>query len=204
MVYFEAYNNSPDFRKKSVIRSSSFIVLLSILFSGCVSNIPEQIRSAPPGSPDIEEVRSDIDHYSGVDVRWGGEIVSVKNFEAHTQVEVVARTLSSSGRPNAITHSTGRFLGNIPGFLDPAIYAEKRQITVFGTVAGSTTYSIGEYAYQSPIVNVRSHVLWQPLPQYDPYYRHHYWYVPWYGPWYDPWYRHRYWGYPYRYPYRYR
>ena len=171
-----------------------------MLFSGCASNIPEQIRSAPPGSPGIEEVRSDIDHYLGREVRWGGEIVSVKNFESRTQVEVVARNLSSSGRPKTNAHSAGRFLGNIPGFLDPAIYTEKQQITVFGTVAGSRTYSIGEYAYQYPVVNVRSHMLWQPLPQYDPNYNPPYWYDPWY----DPWYRHRYWGYPYRYPYRYR
>lgn len=170
------------------------VVLLSTLFGGCASSVPEQIRSAPAGDPGLEDVRAEIQQFAGAAVRWGGEIASVENFASHTQVEVVARALTNSGRPKSHVQSSGRFLGNVPGFLDPVIYKVKREITVLGTVAGSKTKTIGEYPYRYPVIEVSDHVLWQPLPQYDP---HSHRYL--YDPWYDPWYRHRYWHYPYRY-----
>lgn len=178
---------------KFVIKQPTTIVLLTMFLGGCVSSVPEQIRSAPPDDPRIDEVRAEPSRFTGEEVRWGGEIASLENFKTHTQVEVVVRTLTSSGRPNSNAQSLGRFLGNIPGFLDPAVYEVKREITIFGTVAGSTMKSIGDYDYLYPVIDISSHVLWQPLPEYDPHYHRYYWYDPWY----DPWYRHRYWHYPY-------
>ncbi len=174
-------------------------LFLMTLLAGCASNIPEQIRSAPEGNPRVAEVRVDVDVFTGVEVRWGGEIALVENFESHTQIEIVARELTSSGRPLVNDPSPGRFVAKIRGFLDPAVYAERRQITVFGIVTGSLSKHIGEYLYDYPAVEVDSHVLWKPLPERDPYYYRPYWYDPWYDPWYGPWYRHHHWRYPYRY-----
>jgi len=178
-----------------VFKRQLSILFLMTFIAGCATNIPEAIRSAPEGNPRVAEVRVDVDVFTGAEVRWGGEIASVENFESLTQIEIVARDLTSSGRPLDDDHSPGRFVANIQGFLDPAVYAEKRQISIFGVVTGSQSRPIGEYIYNYPTVEVRTHVLWQPLPERDPYY-----YPPyWYDPWYDPWYRHHYWRHPYRY-----
>lgn len=178
-----------------VIKPRSIRLLMMVFIGGCASNIPEEIRSAPEGNPRVAEVRVDAERFFGTKIRWGGEIASVQNFESHTQIEIVARDLASSGRPLASDNSPGRFIAAIQGFIDPTVYAEKREITVFGIVTGSVTKPIGEYLYRYPKAEVSRHVLWEPLPQRDPYYYPAYWHDPWYG----PWYRHHYWRYPYRY-----
>ena len=88
--------------------------------------------------------------------------------------------------------SAGRFIAVIDGFLDPALYAEDREITVSGVVEDAVTRKIGDYDYTFPRVRVNNYLLWPPRPEYDP----RTYPPPWY---YDPWYP----GYPYYYPYRY-
>jgi len=178
-----------------VIKPQSILLLLMVFIAGCASHIPEEIRYAPESNPRVDEVRVDAERFIGTTIRWGGEIASVQNFESHTQIEIVARDLASSGRPLESDSSPGRFIAIIQGFLDPTVYAEKREITVFGVVTGSVTKPIGEFLYRYPKTEVSRHVLWEPLPQRDPYYFPAYWHDPWYG----PWYRHHYWRYPYRY-----
>ena len=77
-------------------------------------------------------------------------------------------------------------MARIPKFVDPTVYAVQREFTVFGTLEGSREGKIGEFAYTYPVVNVTSHLLWEPRLEPDPFY-------------YDPFY------YPYRWhrPYRY-
>ncbi|MGI9316500.1 MAG: Slp family lipoprotein [bacterium] len=180
---------------KSALAQFLIVLIPVMLAGGCASTIPEEIKRAPSGDMNVAEVLPDPDRFNGTEVRWGGEIASVQNFKSHTQIEIVARELYSSGRPLGSAHSAGRFLANIQGFLDPAVYSDEREITVFGIVTGSSTRPIGEYRYSYPIIDVSQYVLWQPLPRRDPYYHYPYWHDPWY----DPWYRHRRWRYPYRY-----
>jgi outer membrane lipoprotein len=132
-------------------------------------------------------VRETPEQFIGTAVRWGGAIVSVRNLKDETVVEIVSRQLDGDGRPRAEDQSEGRFLAQVTGFLDPAVYAGKREVTVSGRVAGALRQSIGEFPYQYPIVRVEQIYLWEPRlqPNYDPYRN-------------DPWYP---WGYPY-WPYR--
>jgi len=105
----------------------------------------------------------------------------VTNREGTTRIEVVGRRLASGGRPRDGDATSGRFLAEVPGFLDPAVYASGRQVTVTGPLAAPETHDIGDFAYRFPVVEVRAHHLW-PEPEkverrsYPP---------PWY---YDPWY----------------
>jgi outer membrane lipoprotein len=168
-------------------------LLCATLLAGCASNIPKEIREAPAGNPMVAEVRADAARFTGTHVRWGGTIAAVDNQASETWIEVVARALDSSGEPRQTDHSPGRFIAIIDGFVDPALYAEDREITVSGVVEKAVTRKIGDYDYTLPVVRVESHLLW-PLryepdaPDYPPY---------WY---YDPWYP----FYPgYYYPYRY-
>jgi outer membrane lipoprotein len=161
------------------------LLALALLASGC-SNVPEKIREAPPSAPTLNQVRQSPDRYTGTQVRWGGSIAHVDNRQNETRIEIVARPLFDDGEPKSVDASEGRFIAIVPGFLDPAIYASDRTITVSGRIGGSIERKLGAMDYRYPIVKVDIHHLWPKKVEYN---------VP-YDPWlYDPWYPWR------RYPY---
>ena len=165
-------------------------LLFAVLWlSACATNVPAPIREAPAAQPLPDEVRADPTRFQGQPVRWGGVIASVSNRADETGVEVVARPLSGSARPQEVDRTYGRFLARVPGFLDPAVYAPGREITVTGTISGLESRPVGEYAYPYVVVDVTAHYLWavrEPIREpamspwwYDPWYPYH----PLYGPW---------------------
>lgn len=173
--------------------ASIFTGLLgAMLLAGCASNIPKAISTAPADNPMVAEVRSDVRQFIGAHVRWGGTIAMVENQANETRIEIVARELDKSGQPRLTDRSSGRFIAIIDGFLDPALYAEGRELTVAGVVEDETSRKIGEYDYTFPLVRVDNYLLWPLRPEPVPYDYPRYWY---YDPWY-PWY-------PYYHPYRY-
>lgn len=173
------------------MKHAAYLVVLVVLLSGCASQIPLQIREAPAGSPALEQVRGQVPHYLGAQVRWGGTLVAVENRSAETWLEVVARPLQADGRPVEDGPSSGRFLARYNGFLDPVIFTKGRAITLVGAIEGEQQRPIDEYTYNFPVMGIESHFLWAPLPKpssYPPPY--------WGGSW---------WPYsPYPYPRHYR
>jgi outer membrane lipoprotein len=163
------------------------IGFFSLLLAGCASQVPRAVSEPPPRNLSVAEVRAKQGPI-GAQVRWGGTIAKVENYKTETWIEVVERPLDNDGRPQQLDQSGGRFLARVDGFLDPAIYAPGRQITVAGLLQENTTRQIGDYTYTFPVVKVISFYLWPPLskqvyhdPWYDPWY-------PWHDPFYDPWY----------------
>ncbi len=128
---------------------------------------------------------------AGQRVRWGGAILSVEPKPDLTCFQVLAHELDLRARPRPGDSSAGRFLACRDGFYDPAVFAEGREITVVGSVAGTETRKIGEYDYTLPRVAAEVVYLW-PEPRladdYWPYYPY-YWSPYWYGP---PYYAYRY------------
>ena len=163
------------------------ISICIVLLAGCASNIPDGIRISLPDAPTVAEVRLNVDLYLGKQVRWGGQLASVKNETNRSLLEIVSRNLYRGGRPQQSDYSAGRFLAILPGFIDPAIYSEEREITIFGTITGSTSGEIGNFNYQYPVVSVAQHALWQPIPERHYHSNSYPWYDPWYDPWHDPW-----------------
>ena len=148
------------------MRRLSGIVLHVLLLSACASQIPEQIRNVPADAPSVVTARADIESAVGARVRWGGTITEVENRELQTWIEIVARNLRDDARPRESDQSQGRFLARLEGFLDPAIYSKGREITVVGDIEGAQTRTIDEYDYRYPVIDVESHHLWEPLPDY--------------------------------------
>jgi outer membrane lipoprotein len=181
-----------------MMKRFSIAILAAMLLSACASQIPQQIRNVPENSPSVAEVRSDGEQLIGTRVRWGGTIADVENRESQTWIEIVARELQDNARPRESDSSQGRFLARVDGFLDPAIYSKGREITVVGDILGKKTRTIDEYEYRYPVVEVESHYLWEPLPEYR-YARYPYHYSPlFYDPFfYDPFYDPFYWRRPY-------
>ncbi len=164
-----------------------FIVFTIMVMNGCVTVVPEAI-SGGIAPISLNAARENPQQYTGKQVRLGGDIATVKSFKDVTVIEVVSRDLSGNSRPSHSDNTEGRFLANIKGFIDPAIYTEGRKITITGVLAGNKEQVIGEYPYQYPVVNVESHYLWPKRPETSRYDEIDRWYYrPWY-PRYDMWY----------------
>jgi len=132
--------------------------------AACAS-LPEQVSKAPENSPTVAAVCTNGKRFKGARVRWGGTIANVENRKSQTVIEIVSRNVQDHAGPLETDHSQGRFLARFEGFLDPAIYAKGRDITVVGTLNGQQTRTIDAYQYRYPIVDVESYELWRPLPE---------------------------------------
>ncbi len=172
------------------------LLLTTALLSACASNIPPEIREAPPDNPALDQVLADTAPFVSRQVRWGGVILETENRADTTWVTLLALPLSTSGRPDISDNSPGRFIAAVPVFLDPTVYSKDRRLTVTGTVSGSETRKVGEFPYSYPVVNVTHHYLWPVETKLPPRYRNPWWYDPW---WYDPWWYDPWYPYPYRY-----
>jgi len=170
-------------------------LLISLLLSGCASQIPQTIRKAPVDNPSLEAVRGNAADYITRQVRWGGKLIETENRKDATWLTVLGASLSNDGEPQPGEDNAGRFIAIVPEFLDPKVYAADRKVTVTGTLLRTETRLVGEFPYNYPVVQAQSWYLWPEESEVAPYgYPYPGWYDPWYGPWYGPWY-------PYGYPY---
>lgn len=179
------------------MKHTVWVLLVVGLLGGCATNIPLEIRTPPTGNPTVGVAHQAPARYVGTKVRWGGTIASVQNRAKETWLEIVSRPLNSSGRPIEGGATGGRFLARVGTFLDPAVYAKGRAVTVAGTLQGTEKQLIGQYPYVFPVVRVATVYLWPRLPEAAPYYPYDpfydpFWYDPWY-PFYRPWPYHRHW-----------
>ncbi len=161
------------------------IIILGFALAGCAT-LPAALRAPNVTSFTVSEAQQG-QAPAGVRVRWGGTIAQVRNGQAHTWMEIVEQPLARNGRPHRTDQSDGRFLARFTGFLDPAIYATGRKLTVVGELEHTQVRTIGQFSYTFPVVKVTSFHLWRPLP------KRRYWPTPnpfWYNPWYP-------WGYPF-------
>jgi len=143
------------------MKKAAVIAPVLLLLTACASNIPYEIqRDITERKITINAARAQIERYQGQNVRWGGTIVKVENRENESWIEVVGKPLGYYGRPDESDRSLGRFLVRIEGFVDPAIYREDRDLTIFGTLEGRVTGRIDEHAYSYPLVRAKSYYLW--------------------------------------------
>jgi len=115
---------------------------------------------APPVS--LTQLRATPETSIGQTVVFGGEIVRTQPLQDETLLEVLHKPLDASGQPLMTDQSEGRFLVRCAGFLDPAIYAPGREVTVTGRVEGARTEKIGEYDYRYPLIACEKLSLWPP------------------------------------------
>ena len=171
---------------KGLLNIKSFWLIFII--TGCASQTSGPIANPVFQSPDLAKVRSAPNSYTDQPARWGGRITRVQNHPTRTDIEIIEQPLNNSGWPRTSDTSNGRFIARFDEFLDPAIYAVGKPITVVGIIKMTENGSIGEHPYVFPVIATSQHRLW-PRPQSTRiiYYR-------------DPFY-----DFPYRfYPHRYR
>jgi outer membrane lipoprotein len=176
------------------------IPLLILPLSACMVPPPQLAKGPFQNIPVAQAQQQEL---RGGRVRWGGTIASVDVGKTDTCFEIVSHPLDKEARPVASDETGGRFIACAPGFYDPSVYAEGREVTVTGTLESPVTRKIGERDYLFPRVKASVVYLWPRRPPYRsysyPYYYPYYGYRPFYDPFMDPfWYP--YWGpWPYGY-----
>jgi outer membrane lipoprotein len=161
--------------------------LLLLAGAGCaVHTISEGVRRQAETIP-FAQLRADPEAYKDRTVILGGEIWQASNVPEGTLVEVVHKPLDAYERPLLTDRTEGRFMALCNRYLDPAIYARGREVTIAGRVLGTRSGRIGELEYTYPLISCLELRLWPQTvavpPPYGPY--------PWWywDPWYwDPWY----------------
>ncbi len=135
------------------------LVCLGLLLGACATPVPGPLQG--PGSEvSVAQARSASQPVVGARVRWGGRLVGVVNKADHTRLEILAFPLDRAGRPRVDGEPQGRFMARVPGFLEPAVYARGREVSVVGRITGTRDETIGEYPYRFPLVDVSGHFLW--------------------------------------------
>ena len=163
------------------------LLLLPLLFiQACASNIPQEIRNAPVNDICLVQVRQTPSAFIGKSVRWGGTIINIENRPQESRLTILAQPFAAYGEPIQGDQSFGRFIAIVDAFLDPAIYAEGRAVTVYGQLRASEKKKIDEFDYTYAVVKAKQIYLWEPRPDLD-HDLHPFW-------WHDPWYPY----YPYR------
>ncbi len=168
------------------------VLALIVLLGGCASAFPDDVLRSVDRSVTVALLREDPSAYLGRRVMVGGDILATRPMPGATEVEVLAKPLNVEGRPRHGDDSQGRMIVRTSQFLDPAVYAEGRRLTVVGDVTGAEERKIGELPYRYPVVTAVDIRLWPrevvaPYPPPWPYF--YAWPYPAYYGW-----RYRAWG----------
>jgi outer membrane lipoprotein len=181
-------------RRNANVIACGVAAMGALLLSGCAGVIPQGLRESVDKSVGFADLSANPEAYNGRRVALGGEILKTSPLGQVSEMEVLQYPLRYDDAPDPLAPPGGRFLVRHAGFLDPAIYAAGRRITVVGTVQGSVERPVGEAPYRYPVIGVEFVHLW---PRYDVAYGPDPFFYPYPYPYY-PW---PYYGYPF-WPYR--
>lgn len=148
--------------REHAIHSAKKILLVLALTAiiGCAHVISREVREEADRELTPEILFRDPDAYKGKIVILGGVIISSKNTDKGTHIEVLQNPIDSRGRPEDTDVSYGRFLIFYEGYLDTAIYSMGRKVTVVGEVLGKKTRPLGEVQYSYLLIKSKElHIL---------------------------------------------
>jgi len=116
-----------------------------------VTATPQQVAAAPNAYPQAQVI-------------WGGTIIGVNNLSNRTDIEILAYPLDASQRPRLKSEALGRFIAELPGFVEPMNYPDGAPITVRGQITGTQAGLVDHATYIYPMVSVRNGDLhlWTP------------------------------------------
>jgi len=183
------------------------LLLLGLLLAGCASAFPKEVVRDVDRSLTLSELVRAPEAHLNQKVMLGGEILATLPRTGETEIEVLGRRLQDDDSPERSDRSDGRFIVRTRTFLDPAIYASGRRVTVVGRVAGAEERKINELPYRYPVIESDLLRLWAkdslvapyPYYYYHPYYYHPYYHFGFYrGPFYGRHGRYRHYHHPFR------
>jgi outer membrane lipoprotein len=137
-----------------------WLCLLVLLVAGCGPVISQNVLKDVDRDLPFQEIQRDPDNFKGKTILLGGRIIETAPLPDKTRMMVLQSPLDFRNKPFADSGSEGRFIVEAAGFLDPAVYAPGRQVTVAGIIDGKEVLPLGEINYTYPIVVSRELYLW--------------------------------------------
>ncbi len=167
-----------------VVKGSMLLALLAL--AGCASVISKELRAQAVPIRGLSEVRENPDVFKGKTVVLGGTIIETRNTPEGTTLLVLDRPLGNRDEPTLGEGSDGRFMAEVPRYLDPVLFALGSAVTVAGAVTGVRSEPVGQAPYTYVVIQAQEVHLWSRdrYPPY-PYYYDPFWYDPFWGP--GPW-----------------
>jgi outer membrane lipoprotein len=126
---------------------------LALVGMGCTHVISETVRQQAQPPVTFADLRTNPEELKGRTVILGGEILQTSNLREGTRMEILQRPLSQSETPKLTDTTGGRFMAFCKEYLDPAVYAPQRRITMAGRVLGSYDGKVGEVDYTYPLIS---------------------------------------------------
>ncbi|GAA0902978.1 Slp family lipoprotein [Rothia nasimurium] len=133
--------------------------LLAMALAGCAP-APIYKPTANTVAVPPAQVAREPERYGTSDVIWGGRIVQVRNFNDHSEIEVLAYPLDSSQRPKANDSGNGRFIASMPGYVESLDFPAGGMVTVAGRLNGTRSANVGQAPYTFPLVSVNQSHVW--------------------------------------------
>jgi outer membrane lipoprotein len=150
-------------RQKKIIAKGLILAAL-LLAGGCAPPFSQASLDQVDRTITFHELQRDPDRYKGKWVMLAGVIVSARNTQEGTFIEVLQRPMDRRGQPLDTDATEGRFIISSAKFLDAAVYHGGRLITVIGEAAGQKVMPLGEIEYRYPVVIAKEVHLWEPSP----------------------------------------
>ena len=133
--------------------------VLAIILSGCVTAPAFEVLpsgTAPPAHRVAAEPKQWIDH----PVVWGGMILEVRNFEHHSEIEMLGYPMDDKQRPLLELPDEGRFIALLPGYVEARDFPLGRFLSLVGRITGERRGSVRSVEYVWPEVDVERVHLW--------------------------------------------
>jgi outer membrane lipoprotein len=120
---------------------------------GCTHIISAPLRQQAQPPIAFAELRTNPEAFKGRMVIIGGDILQTTNLPDTTRLEVLQRPLNHSQSPQLTDATGGRFMALCHEYLDPAVYAQQRRVTIAGQVMGAFEGKVGEAVYTYPLIS---------------------------------------------------
>jgi len=131
------------------------LIIFLFILNGCAHVVSQEMRGQVDKEISPAALFKTPEQYTGKTVILGGTIISAKNTEQGTYVEVLQKPLDYRGRPEDTDISYGRFIIYHQEYLDAAIYSAGKDITAAGTVLGTILRPLGEIQYPYLLILAR-------------------------------------------------
>lgn len=159
-----------------LVQRSIFLIGSLFILSGCAtmggSSLSSQITTAP--NPDLQygEVVADVAAHRGVQVRWGGEILTVEKGDTQTEIEVLEHPITEKGRPDYQHYDSKRHRARFSVLIaNESIHRRLKRnnfITVYGTVTNSKSMVINDKVeHIMPVIQADETMTWPSARQHD-------------------------------------
>ena len=152
---------------------TAFVIAPALMLSVCTAaqakpRLSENLSFAPAIDVPYSEVNSNIEDNIGVNVRWGGQVISSTKNGDTVELTILANVIGQDGRPipNSSTSENSensldeRFILIVPNNKEPLLH---NYISAYGQVSGEKTLANGSRTREIPIVTAIETKEWNSI-----------------------------------------